>query len=190
MAYDSATYWWSIWLLHGTVLKNVGDGSLQVVLGGRRALLPNLEIAVVDAAVIDGAKRFRAWMLGDKDCRLGRYLGVGESHKLVMPIEEDISFDAIIGLMLTHCFDSLSDVGIDEPKLYVLRGKFVFDTTQLRKVAIGDGTVGCDKEEDNRHSTGRGKTGNRVTIYVVAVRWWDLLRMSEGCGGQHTSQSP
>jgi hypothetical protein len=190
LAYDPATYCWSVWLLHGTVLKNIGDGSFEIVLGGRWALLSNLEVAIVDAAVIDGAKRFRARMLGDKDCRLGRYPGVSKSNELVTRVEEDICFHAVVGLMPTHCFDSLSDVGIDEPKHYVLRGKFVFDTPQLRKVAIGDGTVGCDKEEDNRHSTGRGKTGNRVTIYVVAVRWWDLLRMSEGCGGQHTSQSP
>jgi len=41
------------------MLKNVEDGSFEVMLGSRRPLSSNREIAIVDAAVIDGSKSFR-----------------------------------------------------------------------------------------------------------------------------------
>jgi hypothetical protein len=169
LAYDSAAYGWSFWLLHRTVLKYVADGSLKVVLRGTGTLLSDLEVAIVDAAVINGAKSFRTCVPGNKDCRFRRDLGVGESNELVMRVEQDIFLRAVGGFMLTHSFGSFSDVGIDEPKYDVLRGEFVFDALYLRKVAIGDGAVGCDKKENNGLRTGRGKTGNRLAVPVVAV---------------------
>jgi hypothetical protein len=45
--------------LHGAVLKNVVDGSFEVVLLGTGPLLSYLEISIIDAAVINGAKSFR-----------------------------------------------------------------------------------------------------------------------------------
>jgi hypothetical protein len=59
LAYDSAAYGWPVGLLHGAVLKNVVDGSFEVVLLGTGPLLSYLEISIIDAAVINGAKSFR-----------------------------------------------------------------------------------------------------------------------------------
>ncbi len=53
-----------------------------------------------------------------------------------MRVEEDMFFGAISGFMLTDRVGSLADVGIDEPKHYILRGEFVFEALNLRKVAI------------------------------------------------------
>ena len=78
LAYDSAAYGWSVWLLHGAVLKNVDDCSLKVALRGPGTLLSNLDVAVVEAAVINGAKSFRTPALGNKDCRFRCDFGVGE----------------------------------------------------------------------------------------------------------------
>ena len=127
MAYDSAAHGWSVWLLHGAVLKNVGDGSLEVVLRSTRALLSNLEVTIVDAAMIDGAKSFRTCALGNKDCRLRRDCGVSEVNELVVRVEQDIFFKAVVGFMLAHPCRSYSDVGIAEPKHYMLRGEFIFE---------------------------------------------------------------
>jgi hypothetical protein len=127
LAYDSAANGWSAWLLRWAVLKDVGDGLLEVVLRGAGALLSNLEVAIVDAAVIDGAKSFRACALGNKDCRLRRDCSVSKGNELVMRVEQDICFSAIGGFVLTYSFRSFSDVGIDEPKYYVPGGEFVFD---------------------------------------------------------------
>jgi hypothetical protein len=74
---DSAAYGRPIWRLNGAVLKNVDDGSLEVVLRGPGPLLSNLDVAVVDATVINGAKSFRSSVLGNKDCRFRRYFSVG-----------------------------------------------------------------------------------------------------------------
>ena len=169
MAYDPTAYGRSVWLLHRTVLKNVDNGSLEVVLRGTWSLLSNLEITIIDAAVIDGAKIFRARVLGNKDCRFWRNLGVRKSNELVMWVEQNISFKAISGFMLTHSLESFSHIGINEPKHYVLRGEFVFEALHLRNVTIGDGAVGCDKKENNGLRTGGGKACNRLTIHVVTV---------------------
>jgi hypothetical protein len=169
LAYDSATYGWPVWLLHRAVLKYFSDGSLKVMLRGRGALLSNLDVAIVDAAVINGAKSFRACVPWDEDRRFRRDGGVGESNELVMRIEQNIFFSAIGSFMLTNCFDSFSDVGIDEPKRYVPRGKFVFDTLYFRNVAIGDGAVGRYKKENNGLRAGGGKTVDWFAIHVVTV---------------------
>jgi hypothetical protein len=145
LAYDSTAYGWSIWLLYGAVLKNVDDGPFEVVLRGAGPLLSNLDVAVVDAAVIDGAKSFRASALGNQDRRFGRDFGVGEGDELVLRVEKDMFFGAIGRFMLTHGTGGFTYIGIDKPKHYVLPGKFAFEALYLRKVAIGDGTVGCDK---------------------------------------------
>jgi hypothetical protein len=65
-------------------------------------------------------------------------------------------FRAKGGFVLTNSAGSFSGVGIDEPKRDVLRDEFVFEALHLRNVAIGDRTVGCDKEENNRLRTGNG----------------------------------
>jgi hypothetical protein len=168
-AYDSAAYGWSIRLLHRTVLKNVSDGSIEIMLRGTGAFLSDLEIAIVDATAINGAKSFRAYVLGDKDRRFGSDLGLCESNKLVMRVEQDIFFSPIGSFMLTHCFDSFSDVGINEPKHYVPRGKFVFDTLYLGNIAVGDGTVRCDKKENNGLGAGRGKTEDTLAVHAVTI---------------------
>jgi hypothetical protein len=145
LAYDSTAYGWSIWLLYGAVLKNVGDGPFEVVLRGAGPLLSNLDVAVVDAAVINGAKSFRAGVLGNKDCGFRRDFDVGEGDELVTRVEEDMLLGAIGRFVLTHGTGGFTYIGIDKPKHYVLCGKFAFEALYLRKVAIGDGTVGCDK---------------------------------------------
>jgi hypothetical protein len=181
LSYDSTTYGWSVWLLNGAVLENAGDGSLEVVLRGTGALLSDLEVAIVDPAVINGAKGLRASLPGNKDCRFRRHCNAGESNELVMRIEQDILFSTIGGFMLTHSFGSFSNVGIDEPKCNVLRGEFVFDAPYLRNVAIGDGAIGCDKKENYGLGTRSGKTGNRLAIHVVTVGWRHSLRMRDNC---------
>jgi hypothetical protein len=151
------------------MLKNVGDGSLEVVLRGAGALLSNLEITIVDAAVIDTAESLRACVLGNEDRRLGRDCSVGESNELMMRIKQDIFFRAVGRFMLTHSFGGLCDVGIHKPKHDVLRGELVFEPLHLRNVAIGDGAVGCDKKENYGLGARRSKTGNRLAIQVVTV---------------------
>jgi hypothetical protein len=127
LAYDSTTHGWTVWLLHRTVLKNVDNGSFKVVLRSAGALLSNLEIAVIDASLINGTKTLSTCMFRNEDCRLRRDLGVGKSYEFVMWIEQGIFFSAIGGCMLTHSVGSFSDVGIDEPKHDVLRCEFIFD---------------------------------------------------------------
>ena len=139
------------------------------MLRGPGPLLSNLDVAVVDAAVINGAKSFGSSAFGNKDCRFRRDFGVGEGDELVMRVEEHMFFSAIGCFMLTHSVGCLSDVGIDKPEHHVLRGEFAFDAVQLRNVTIGDGTVGCDKKENNGFRTGSGETGNRLAIQVEAV---------------------
>ncbi len=60
LSYDSASDGWSVWRLHNAVFQDGDDGSFEVVLRGLGALLSNLDVAIVDAAVIDGAKSFGA----------------------------------------------------------------------------------------------------------------------------------
>jgi hypothetical protein len=172
------------------MLKNVDDGSLEVVLRGPGALLSNLDVAVIDAAVINGAKSFRTSALGNKNCRFRRDFGVGESDELVMPVEENMFFGTIDGFMLTHSVGSFSNVGIDEPKHYRLRGEFAFEVLHFGNVAIRDGTVGCDKKENNRFRTGSDETGNGLAIQVVAVGRRCSLCERDERDDQHTSQSP
>jgi hypothetical protein len=155
--------------LNGAVLENVGDGSLEVVLRGTGALLSDLEVTIVDPAMINGAKGLRACALGNKNCRFWCDCDVGEGNELVMRVKQDIFFRTVGGFMLTHGFRGLSDVGIDEPKCNMLRREIVFDKPYLRNVAIGDGTIGCDKKENYGLGTGSGETGNRLAIYVVTV---------------------
>jgi hypothetical protein len=151
------------------VVENVNDGSFEVVLRGAGALLSDLDIAVIDAAVINGAKRSRASAFWNQDCRFRRDFGVAERDELVMRVEEDMLFSAIGGYMLMYSVGGLSDVWIDKPKHDVLRGELFFEALYFRKVAVGDGTVGCDKKENNGFRAGGGEIGNRLTIQVVAV---------------------
>jgi hypothetical protein len=169
LAYDSAAYGWSVWRLHRAVLKNVNEGSLEIVLRGTWSLLSNLDVAIVDAAVINGAKGFRTSALENKDCRFRRDYDVSEGDELVMRVEEDMLFGAVGGFMLTHSVGGFSDVWIDKPKHYVLRGEFVFEALHFRNVTIGNGTVGCDKKENNGFGTGSGETRNRLAIQIIAV---------------------
>ena len=112
--------------MHGAVLKNVDDGPFEVVLRGGGPLLSYLEVSIVDAAVIDGAKSFRSSTLGNKDCRLRGDLGVGKGDELVMRVEEDMFLSAIGHFMMTYSVGGFSDVWIDKPKHYVLRSEFFF----------------------------------------------------------------
>jgi hypothetical protein len=171
------------------VLKNVDDGSFEVVLRGRAPLLSDLDVAVVDAAVINGAKRFRTSALGNKNCRFRRDFCVGEGDELVMRVEEDMFFRAIGGFMLPHSVGGFSDVWIYKPKHYVLCGEFVFEALHLRKVAIGDGAVGRNKKENNSLRTRNCKIGNRLTTQAVAVRWHSLCMRDER-DSQHRGQGP
>lgn len=118
------------------MLKNVDDGSLKIVLRCGGPLSSNLEVAIVDAAVIHGAKSFRASVLGNKDRGFRRNFGVGDGNELVMRVEQDMALRAIGCFMPADSFGSLSDVGIDEPEHYMLRGEFAFDALHLRKVTI------------------------------------------------------
>ena len=86
-----------------------------------------------------------------------------------MRVEEDMFFSAIGSFMMAHSVGGFPDVWIDKPKYYVLRGKLAFEALHLRNVTIGEGTVGCNKKENNGFRTGRGQTGNRLAIQVVAV---------------------
>jgi hypothetical protein len=155
--------------LNGAVLENVGDGSLEVVLRGTGALLSDLEVTIVDPAVINGAKGLCACALGNKDCRFRRDCNMGESNEVVMRVEQDILFRTVGGFMLTYSFRRLSDIGIDEPKCNVPRREIVFDAPYLGNVAIGDGAIGCNKKENYGLGTRSGKTGNRLAIHVVTV---------------------
>jgi hypothetical protein len=65
-------------------------------------------------------------------------------------------FSTISRFMLTNSVGGFSDIGIDKPKHYVLRGEFLFEASHFRNVAIGDGTVRCDKKENNGFCTGNG----------------------------------
>ena len=127
-------------------MKNVEDGSLEVVLRCRRPLASNLEIPIVDATVIDGAKGFGICVFGDEDCGFGRDFGVGEGNERMMRVEQDMVFDAIGSFMLTNSFGSFADVGIDPPNGYVLGGERAFDAPDLGDVTIGDGAIGRNKE--------------------------------------------
>src|ERR1700758_3494981 len=118
------------------MLKNIEDGSLEVVLSCSGTLSSNLKVAIVDAAVIDGAKSLRVCALRNKNGGLRRNFGARNGNEHVMRVEQDMSFRAISGLMPTDCFGGFSDVGIDEPKHHMLRGEFLFDALHLRKVAI------------------------------------------------------
>ena len=151
------------------MLKNVEDSSLEVVLGGCGPLSSNLEVAIVDAAVIDRAKSFRIWVLGNEDCSFRCDFSVGEVDEFVMRIEQNMVFSTIGGFMLTDSFGSFSDVRIDKPKYYVPRGEFVFDALYLGNIAIGDGAIGCNEEEDYGLSIWSGKMSHRLAIQVVAV---------------------
>ncbi len=142
LAYDSAAYGWSVGLMHGAVLKNVDDSPFEVMLRGTGPLLSDLVISIVDAAVVHGTKSFRPSALGNKDRRLRRDPDVGEGDELVMRVEEDVSFSTIGRFMLTDSVGGFSDVWIDKPKHYVLRGEFFFEALHFRNVTIGDGTVG------------------------------------------------
>jgi hypothetical protein len=169
LAYDSAAYGWSAGRLHGAVLKNVEDSSLEVVLGGCGPLSSNLEVTIVDAAVIDGAKSFRIFVLGNEDRSFRRDFGVGEVDEFVMRIEQNMVFSTIGGFMLTDSFGSFSDVRIDKPKYYVLRGEFAFDALYLGNVAIGDRAIRRNEEEDYGLGIWSGEMSHRLAIQVVAV---------------------
>jgi hypothetical protein len=169
LSYDSATYGWSVGLLNGAMLENVGDSSLEVVLRGTGALLSDLAVTIVDSAMINGAKGLRACAHGNKDCRFRRDSNVGESNELMMRVEQDILFRTVGGFMLTHSVRCLSDVGIYEPKCNVPRREIVFDAPYLGNVAIGDGAIGCNKKENYGLGARSGKTGNRLAIHVVTV---------------------
>ncbi|MGC2214083.1 MAG: hypothetical protein WA419_06385 [Silvibacterium sp.] len=171
LAYDSATYGWSVRPLYGAMLKDIHDSSLEIELGGRWALLPDLYVAIVNATVINGAKRFRTDELRNQDCSFGGNTGASEVNKPVMRIEQDVGFCTVVGFMLAHGGSSFSDIGIDKPKYYMLRGVFLFEALYLRNVAIGDGAVGCREEEHNRFRAGRSKTCNRLPIQGVAIRY-------------------
>jgi hypothetical protein len=151
------------------VVENVNDGSFEVVLRGAGALLSDLDIAVIDAAVINGAKRFLASAFRNQDCRFRGDFGVAERDELVMRVEEDMFFGTISGDMLMYSVGGLSDVWIDKPKHDVLRGELFFEALYFRKVAVGDGTVGCNEKENNGFRPGSGEMGNGLAIQVVAV---------------------
>lgn len=118
------------------MLKDVNDGSLEVVLRCRGPLSSNLKVAIIDAAVINSAKSFRTCVLRNKDRRFRRDFGVGQGNELVMRIEQDMALHAIRSFMLTDSFGSFSNVGIDEPKSHMLRSEFAFDALYFRNVAI------------------------------------------------------
>ena len=90
--------------MHNAVLKNVDDGSFKVVLRCRGPLSSNLEVAIVDAAVIDGARSFRASVFGNKNGGFRRDFGVGDGNELVMRVEQDMALRAIGAFMLTDSF--------------------------------------------------------------------------------------
>jgi hypothetical protein len=139
------------------------------VLRGAGALLSDPDVAVVDAAVIDAAKSFCASALGNQDCGFRRDFDVGEGDELVMRVEENMFFSAIGGFMLTHGTGGFSYVWIYKPKHNVLRGKRFFEALHFRKVAIGDGTVGCNEKENKSIRHGSGEMSNGLAIQVVAV---------------------
>ena len=122
-----------------------GDGVFEVVRRGCRALVRDVGVAVVDAAVPDE----RAAL---EDRRFGRDRGVGAGGERVGRIALGGDSERVGGAVRADLV--VAGVGIDEREGGAA-GEARGDALELGRVAVGDGTAGRDEDFDGHRAAVR-----------------------------------
>jgi len=77
--------------------------------------------------------------------------------------------DAVGCLVVANAVDGFGGVRIDEPKGHVFNEEFIFKLLNLRDIAVGDGAVCREEEDDNGRGSGIGQLGDGFAVEVVSV---------------------
>ena len=136
-----------------------GDGVFEVVRRRRRALVRDVGVAVVDAAVPDE----RAAL---EERRLGRDRGVGAGGERVGWVALGGEGERVGGAVRADLV--VAGVGIDEREGGAA-GEARGDALELGRVAVGDGTAGRDEDFDGHGAAVRGAAGARRGVAAAAA---------------------
>ena len=151
----------------GLVDRSAGEDLMEDALGevpgGVGALEAEADVAVVDAAGVDGGPASSGVGVsrsGDEDGDLGGDAGAGHAGERAVGISDGSAAGVEGALVGDDGGGWVGGVGIDEPEADVLRGELFAEALHLGEGAVGDGAVGGDKEEDDRAGGGVGERGD------------------------------
>ena len=110
-------------------------------LGGL-ARLADIDIAVINAAVVDQLRR------GIEDSGFGGYGCVSAPDEHMMRIAQWLAGEVILGDVILDGRYRFGGIRIDEPKAHAALAEFPAEPLQLGRVAIRDRAIGADEEKD------------------------------------------
>lgn len=153
---------------------------------GNRRRLPLF--AEIDHAVIYAAK-VEQFSIGCQDGNLRRDGGAGESHQLLIRIEQQRVSVAKVSGIFGDIGHGDCQIGLDRKERHTPRAISVLDAVQLGYVAVGDGTIGGSEEQHQRLAASKFRLGMHYALRIakLEVQWRGECRGGEEAQNRNKS---
>lgn len=137
------------------------DRCLQIVVLGLRTLLADIEIPVVDAAVVHLVQRTAR---DDEDGGLRRDSCVSEGYERLLRVKQGFTVNREIAIVLLDDGSGIAAVGIHPPEADCLPREFIGQSRNFRDVSVGDRAVAGGKDEHDDADAGTGEFANWMAM--------------------------